>query len=137
MPHDPERVAEARSWCRKAAEDLRAGDFELTARPPLTADAVFHAQQAAEKVMKGFLTWHDRPFRKTHHLGELGEVCASIAPALETVLRTAVTLTEYAWKFRYPGELEEPSVTEARSALSLARDVHTAVVGQLPREVGA
>jgi len=66
MSLDPERIAETRAWFVKAGEDLRAADFERSAAPPLTSDIVFHAQQAAEKAMKGFLTWHDRPFRKTH-----------------------------------------------------------------------
>ena len=72
MPHDPDRIAETRSWFSKASEDLRAATFELTAEPPLTADIVFHAQQAVEKSIKGFLGWHDRPFRKTHNLVEIG-----------------------------------------------------------------
>lgn len=32
MPLDPERIAEARAWLVKAADDLRAADFERTAR---------------------------------------------------------------------------------------------------------
>lgn len=59
MPHDPERIAEVRSWFQKAGADLRAASFEFTAEPPLTEDIVFHAQQAAEKSIKGFLCWHD------------------------------------------------------------------------------
>jgi len=51
MPHDPERVAETRPWFVRAAENLRAADFERTADPPLTADIVFHAQQAAEAAL--------------------------------------------------------------------------------------
>ena len=58
MPHDPALVAETRAWFSKAGNDLRAGTFELDAVPPLTSDIVFHTQQAAEKAMKGFLTWH-------------------------------------------------------------------------------
>jgi HEPN domain-containing protein len=89
MPHDPERIAEARSWFAKAGDDLRAATFELTAEPPLTSDIVFHAQQAVEKAIKGFLGWHDRPFRKTHNLVEIGEAAAVIDSALEPLLRRA------------------------------------------------
>jgi len=56
MPFEPELVAETQSWLRKASEDLRAADFETQADPPLSADIVFHAQQATEKALKGFLT---------------------------------------------------------------------------------
>jgi len=55
MPHDPELVAETRAWFEKAAEDIRAGQVDLGAQPPLLADSAYHAQQAAEKAMKGFL----------------------------------------------------------------------------------
>ena len=110
MPHDPIRVADARAWLAKADMDLRAAAHELTATPPFTADAVFHAQQAAEKAMKGFLVWHDVPFRKSHDLAEIGHQCAGLAPSLESLLMRAAGLTQYAWKFRYPGEPEEPSL---------------------------
>lgn len=137
MPHDPARVADARSWIRKAAEDLRAGAFESLADPPLLSDMVFHAQQAAEKVMKGFLAWHDRPFGKTHNLVELGRSCAELAPDLEPILRRAAPLTEYAWRFRYPGEPDGPDPEEAAHALDTAREVFDAVVARLPVEVRA
>lgn len=71
--------------------------------------------------MKAFLTWHDVPFRKTHDLGVLGGQCASVDGTLAEVLRGTVGMTEYAWKFRYPGELFEPPVDEVHAALALAR----------------
>jgi HEPN domain-containing protein len=132
MPLDPALVSEARAWFTKAAEDLRAAEFEFRADPPLAFDIVFHAQQAAEKAMKGFLTWHRRTFRKTHNLIEIGEACAAITPALEPLLRRAAPLTEYAWRFRYPGEPEAPERAEAEAALSLAREVYEALLAKLP-----
>jgi HEPN domain-containing protein len=135
MPHDAERIAEARSWFSKASEDLRAAEFEFEAQPPLTADIVFHAQQAVEKAIKGFLSWHDRPFRKTHNLVEIGEAAAAIDAGLEPLLRRAAPLTEYAWRFRYPGDVAEPPVDEARSALAVAREVFGALLSRLPSEV--
>ena len=137
MPHDPERIAEARSWFLKVSADLRAAEFELTARPPLTADIVFHAQQAVEKAIKGFLSWHDRTFRKTHNLVEIGEAAASVDPALEPVLRRAAPLTEYAWRFRYPGDSADPSVEESQDALATAREVFESLISRLPSEVGS
>ena len=135
MRHDPERIAEVRSWFLKAGDDLRAAEFELTAEPPLTADIVFHAQQAVEKAIKGFLSWHDRPFRKTHNLVEIGEAATAVDPALEPALRRAAPLTEYAWRFRYPGDLDEPPVEEAQEALAIARQVFKSLLSRLPAEV--
>jgi HEPN domain-containing protein len=135
MPHDPELVAEIRSWLVKASQDLRAASHDFTMKPPLLADIVFHAQQAAEKILKGFLTWHSTPFRKTHLLEEIGEQCLKIDPALRPVVDKAVPLSKYAWKFRYPGEPEEPSQGEAETALAAAREVYEAVLSRLPSEV--
>ena len=64
MQPEAARAAETRDWLRKCALDLRAGEFGLTAVPPLADDVLFHAQQLAEKSLKAFLTWHDVPFRK-------------------------------------------------------------------------
>lgn len=132
MPHDPVRVADTRAWLTKAESDLRAAALDETASPPLLADAVFHCQQAAEKAFKAFLTWHDRPFRKTHNLEELGEACLAIDGSLQSLVDRAVPLTPYAWRFRYPGEAEEPSTDESREALAVARDVVEAIRSRLP-----
>ena len=96
---------------------------------------MFHCQQLAEKSLKGFWAWHDRPFRKTHNLVEIGQQCVSVDASLEDVVRPAATLTEYAWKFCYPGEPEQPLASEARRALDLARNVYDAVLSRLPDAV--
>ena len=131
-PPEEVRVAETRSWLVKAASDLRAAAHEFTATPPLLDDIAFHAQQAAEKALKGFLAWHDLPFRKTHDLVELGRMCVVVDASLEPLLRRAAPLSEYAWKFRYPGEPDEPSNDEASAALLVAREVYGAVLSRLP-----
>ncbi len=112
MPHDPELVAETQAWFVKASQDLGA----------------------VEKAFKGFLTWHSTPFRKTHNLEELGEQCLHLDPTLELVVDKAVPLTKYAWKFRYPGESEEPSREEAQEALAIAREVYEAITMRLPAD---
>jgi len=135
MPHDPALVAEVRAWLSKGGKDLAAAQYELQADPPFTDDIVFHAQQAAEKSLKAFLSWHRVPFRKTHNLIELGEACCQIDRSLDPLLRRAAPLTEYAWKFRYPGDPEEPTAEEATGALATAREVFDMVLRRLPSDV--
>jgi HEPN domain-containing protein len=65
MRYDPILVDETRGWFLKAKEDIRAAAVDVQAEPPLLEDAMFHAQQAVEKTLKSFLTWHNEPFRKT------------------------------------------------------------------------
>ena len=135
MPHDAALVQDVRGWLAKASADLRAAEHDLTASPSLHGDVVFHCQQASEKALKALLAWHDRPFRKTHNLEEIGQQCAEIEPALKGFVDRVAPLTEYAWKFRYPGEAEEPTPKEAMDALRLARDVYDIVLSRLPDEV--
>jgi HEPN domain-containing protein len=136
MPHDPALVAEVHAWLSKAGKDLGAAEYELQADPPFSDDIVFHAQQAAEKSLKAFLSWHRVPFRKTHNLIELGEACCRIDGSLEPLLRRAAPLTEYAWKFRYPGDPEDATAEDAAEALATARHVFDAVLRRLPSGVG-
>jgi len=135
MPGDPVLVSETRAWLGKASQDLKAARHGLAASPPLLEDVVFHAQQATEKAFKGFLLWHNVPFRKTHSLEELGEQCLELDPTLSALVDRAVPLTEYAWRFRYPGEPEEPSLEEAEEALAIAQEVFEAILRRLPPEV--
>lgn len=94
MPHDPELLAETRAWFMKAAIDLRAAEAMRELAPPLLEAVVFHCQQATEKALKGFLTWHSVSFRKSHNLEEIGEQCLALDATLKDVIDRAVPLTE-------------------------------------------
>lgn len=135
MPHDP--VASATpgpGWTRQGWTSERAVP-DLAQDPPFTGDAMFHAQQAAEKALKGSLAWHETPFRKTHDLRELFEACCQVDSSLRGLAGRAEGLTPYAWVFRYPGEVDEPPRDDAEVALALAREVLDAMLARLPEEV--
>lgn len=93
---------------------------------------MFHCQQAVEKALKALFCWHDQPFRKSHDLGELGAQCVGLDAGLEPLLRRAAPLTEYAWKYRYPGDAIEPEPHVAVEALLLAEAVVAAITAGLP-----
>ena len=131
----PNQAEEVKAWFQKGANDLRGADVDLAASPPLIEDALFHCQQAAEKALKGFLTAHDRPFRKTHDLDELSRACEEFDPTLKSCLMEVRDLTVFAWEFRYPGETVVPSKEEAFHALARARQAYESVLSRLPKEV--
>lgn len=45
----------------------------------------FHCQQAAEKYLKAFLTWHQVAFSKTHDLQELLDIVEAVRNRLEGI----------------------------------------------------
>ena len=136
MGSDEARAEDVRAWLRKAELDLLAAAHEIpAAESGLWSDVVFHAQQATEKALKAFLAWHDIPFRKTHNPEELGRQCVAVDSTLETSADQAAPLTEYAWKFRYPGESEEATFEEAERALATARHVYAAILSRMPPNV--
>jgi len=135
MPHDPALVAETHNWLTKASEDLKAAELLLAGNSLLPPQAAFHAQQAAEKAQKAFLTWHKQVFPKTHDLRLLGAACVTIDATLGGVSRSVAPISGYAVQTRYPGPWGAPTVAEAQDAIKLARAMYDAVIARLPNEV--
>lgn len=119
-------------WLRKAASDvvtleaaLGAGAFD---------GACFHAQQAAEKYLKGFLAFHDKPFPFTHNLGDLTELCAGIDAAFRTLTPMASELTPYGVRLRYDDTFW-PDLETAKHARESALAIRDFVIRNLPKEI--
>jgi HEPN domain-containing protein len=121
---------ETRLWLRHVRADLRAAGAVL--REDLPEQSLFHSQQAAEKALKAFPTWHGRQFPKTHDLSELGPLCSTIDASLTSIATQAETLSKYAVQFRYPGAPYKPGLAEAEEALRLATCVFDEVRRRLP-----
>ena len=122
---------ETRAWLLRAAEDLAA---EVLTAPATLRSALFHCQQAAEKSLKAFLTWHQTPFPKTHDLTLLSGFCLELDASLDAVMAPSLALTRFAVAMRYPGEIEEPSTEEVRQWLAVARAIFDAICSRLPGE---
>ncbi len=52
------------AWLKKAENDLRTAEYIMTMHDPPYDTVCFHAQQCAEKYIKGFLTFHEIDFPK-------------------------------------------------------------------------
>ena len=132
MQPDSTRATDAKAWLAMASQDLRRVEILLTAVPPDIEGALFHCQQAAEKALKGFLTWHDIGFRRVPDLDEIGKQCVETDSSLAGLLKGVGALSAYASRFRYPGASYEPAIEEATSARDLARDVMESIINLLP-----
>lgn len=134
MEASPALLEETQAWLKKASNDLRSAKYVLTSQPPLTDTSVFHSEQAVEKTFKAFLTFHQIVFRKTHSIDEIGQQCVQVDATLSELVDCAVPLTEYAWTYRYPGDPDEASMTEARKAIEVAQSVYDSILKRLPTE---
>ncbi len=77
-PPDEVKRKLVQEWIAKAEQDLKAAEALLLGEPPLTYPSCFHSQQAAEKYIKAFLTWHQVEFPKTHAFGELLDLVSKV-----------------------------------------------------------
>ena len=123
------RNREAREWLDKALDDPESA--RVLAAAEHAANALYHCQQSAEKSLKAFLTWHDRPFRKTHNLKELGDACTLIDASLKGIAEEAHILTDYSWKMRYPGDVYEVEEGELPAMIALAGSLLAAIQSRL------
>ena len=119
-----------RDWFEKADQDLEMARRALGPEKPLPGMACYHAQQCAEKYLKGYLIAHSVPFRFVHDLIYLTQLCMAREPAFEELMSAAEILGEYGTTVRYPmGGSEGPDVETAKKAIQLAEQV-VALVAQ-------
>ncbi len=123
-----ERRDLVKALLRKADSDLLAADATLKAGA-LDATA-FHAQQAAEKLLKAYLTSIDVDYPFTHNLARLVRLCASENTEFEILLQIVESLTPYAVELRYDGDFW-PDESTAEEALLLARKVKDFIIERL------
>ena len=78
----------AKGWIRKAESDI---ENLRTMMEKGTALAYFHAQQAAEKYLKGFLSFNGVVFPRTHDIEELLDLCATIDGRFSDLTRDGIS----------------------------------------------
>ncbi len=122
----------AMEWLTRAEHDLRIAEFLRTMADPPPEGLGFHAQQCAEKALKGFLTVFGVRFERRHDLNYLLDLCVSVDPAFEQFRADADTLTPYAVEFRYPDALTDLALEDALDATETARRIYHFIVAHLP-----
>ena len=117
-------------WLRWAKADLQVASLTDDERiaPEIAA---FHAQQAAEKILKALLVQEQIDFPRTHSIGALLALCEEAGIVGAKDLIDATSLTRYAVATRYPGEEDPVGREEAREAATLAAQVFDWGVAQI------
>ena len=96
----------------------------------------FHAQQCAEKYLKGFLTFHEIDFPKTHSLEELVRLYKSIVPSIESEVGDVEILSSYGVEIKYLDEIYYDIPKEdAREAIDLAKRVKAVILKYLEGKI--
>jgi HEPN domain-containing protein len=115
--NDP-RADEAARWFALARDDLTASTACLVAR--LQGIAAYHAQQSAEKAVKGLLVLAGTTFRRVHDLDELAETALPVYPELRDCLDRLRPLTSWGVDYRYPGadDIPLPEEGDIRAVLT-------------------
>ena len=127
-----DRFSHARGWFRKADSDLATARKLLAGEGPYDT-ACFHAQQAAEKYLKGLLAYQEQPIPHIHDLNDLERACSAVEPPLVLPLLSLAELTPYAVELRYDFEFW-PEASTAREAIDTTERVREAVLALVPGE---
>jgi HEPN domain-containing protein len=107
------------AWLRVAETDQRVVMVCLASNPPVLGAAAFHCQQAAEKLLKGFLVHASIDFGKTHDLERLGRIVASHFPSVASLVAAVEGWTSWSIAYRYP-DLADPDPVPSADELSQA-----------------
>ena len=105
---------EARRLLAKAGEDEYVLDRLLGDAAAPEAVVGFHAQQAAEKLLKAALFLAGVAPPRTHNLAQLADLAASSGLKLPTECEALRWLTPYAVLYRYEGDAGEDEERLAR-----------------------
>lgn len=123
-------------WFKKAENDLINADHTMEMENPPCDTICFHAQQCAEKYLKGFLTFHAIEFPKTHSLEDLILLCKRVEPSIESEIGDMEILSSYGVEVRYPDELYYDIPKEdAHQAIVLAKRVKLVVLQYLKGKI--
>lgn len=118
-----------KGWFKKAENDLKSAEYLMTMDAPPFDMICFHAQQCAEKYLKGFLAFYETYFPKTHSIEDLVSLCKEVAPSIETDLMGVEALSNYGVEIRYPDDIYyEIPKDDAVEAIELANKVKTTIL---------
>lgn len=95
----------------------------------------FHAQQAAEKILKAFLAFHQEQVPKSHDIRDLITQCAKIDPSLSSLMPLADSLHLFGVEIRYSPS-KDKAATECPKVWAAMDSIFDAIKQRLPDFAG-
>ena len=120
----------AHGWWRKGENDLANARLCVAANQALDT-ACFHAQQAAEKYLKAYMSLNEIEFPFIHNLEKLAELCARHDLNFTLIKEAAQSLTPFAIEARYDDEFW-PDIDTTREAIGIAERIRQFIIERLP-----
>ncbi len=117
-------------WEQYALEDEQIIQIALKEDGPPN-QICLHAQQMAEKYLKGYLSFKKEVPQKTHQLDQLAEDCKKYDPSFSELEQEARQLTDYYTEARYPGDIEHFSLDEARESYEMAKKIREFILSKI------
>lgn len=133
-PEPSDIRANVAAWLRIARADMQVAQACTSMEPAQHGVAAYHCQQAAEKLLKGFLVLAGIDFRRTHDLEALGQDVAKAFPTLRGEVAPMGAWTGWGVAYRYPDSpdsVADPSSAELAQALTLIDRVARALEAEL------
>ena len=119
-------------WFAKADNDILNIENNIAAESVPWDTVCFHAQQAAEKTLKGFPLYNGRTPKRTHDLVVLLTECVEVAPDLRKLEGVCQKLTYFSVGVRYPDDLYEPTEQDARQLVADVRLLRSTIFDLIP-----
>lgn len=119
-----------REWEIYAGEDEQIIQIALKESGPPN-QICLHAQQMAEKYLKGFLVYHKENPLKTHQLDKLLFECQKYSKKFSQLTEEALLLSDYYIETRYPMHMVQFSRKEAEKAYSAAKKIKKTILQNL------
>lgn len=111
-------------WFEKGQKDVEMAKRAMGPSAPLLDMACYHAQQCAEKYLKGYLVSHQIEFRWVHDLVYLVQLCREQDSQFESLMEAVDVLNVYSTQVRYPAEdMSEPSPKDAHQAIQMTEHI--------------
>ena len=127
-------MEEVRMWIKKAEEDLVVSEKLFSLDEKIYNNIIcFHCQQAVEKYIKAFLSYHKTEIPKTHDITKLLNLCIEIDEDFKILKEKSIEdLTIYATELRYPDFfVGEVSLEETQKTLNKAQYVKEFVIKKI------
>lgn len=130
MTSNEKAIARFGEWAHYALEDEQIIVLAMKEDGPPN-QICLHAQQMGEKYLKGFLSFHGQLPPKTHQFNELIAECKKIDESFAELRADAKLLNGFYIETRYPGDIEEFSLQDAREGYEAAKNIKNFVLAKI------